>query len=154
MHLQHKQVFLLCFNLFATTMQISFCLPSPNVRLLKNERMCAVKEKKMVIYEWIIRSGVLPSIWLYFTQSETSSWVLQFSFPWRIICIREGNLSGCVGVDKYLPLSLTSANSFVTGDLTQGLVCNLQIIFLDVLVDTKEISSVIRWLWSPISSLR
>ena len=142
MHPQHKHAFLLCFNLFATTMQISFCLPSPDARLLKNKRMCAVKEKGMVIYEWIIRSGLWPSIWFYFTQSETSSWDLQFSFLQRIICIREANLQGCVGVAKYVPLGLISANSFATGDLTQGLVYDLQVIFLAILVDTNGISPV------------
>lgn len=145
MYPQHKHAFLSCFNLFATTMQISFCLPSPDPRLLKNEKMCAVNEKGMVIYEWLIRSGVWPSIGLYFTWSESSSWDLQFSFLQRIICIREDNLQGYVGVAKYVPLGLTSPSSFATGDLTQGLVYNLQTIFLAILVDTNGISAVTRF---------
>ena len=139
---QHKHAVLSCSDLFASTMQISFCFSSLDARLLKNERMCAVKEKEMVIYEWIIRSEVWPSIWLYSTQSETSGWDLQFSFLWRIICISEDNFQGCVGVDKCVPLGLTSANSSATGDLTYGLVYNLQVMFLAILVDTKCITPV------------
>lgn len=85
--------------------------------------------------------------WLFMSESLGQGYclmydyilVLWFSFPQRILCIREDNLSGCARVDKYLPLGLTSEDSFVTGDLTQGLVCNLQIIFLAVFVDTKGI---------------
>lgn len=74
----------------------------------------------MVIYEWIIRPGVWPGM-LYFAQSETSSWDLQFSY---LQSIREDNLEGHVGVAENVPLGLTSANAFVTRDLTQGLEHN------------------------------
>lgn len=149
----------LIFNIVMYFFGVLICLllickfSSLSVNLLqvwKSKSMCAVKEKRMFFYEWIIRSGVWPTIRLYFTQSETfvvtffetSSWNLQFPYLQGIICIREDNLQGCVGVAKYVPLRLTSAKSFATGDLTQGLAYNLQIIFLAILVDTKRISPV------------